>query len=275
MPMAYHETGRGRPIVFIHGNPTSSYLWRGVIPHLKGLGRCIAPDLMGMGDSAKIVPSGPNTYTFAEHRRYLDAFLELMGVEEDAVLVVHDWGGPLGFDWARCHPDAVAGIAYMETIVAPLESWEEWPEESRRLFRALRGEAGEELILGKNVFVERILPASVLDPLPDPVMAEYRRPFVKPGEDRRPTLTWPRQIPVAGDPADVAETVEACRSWLAAGDVPKLFVDAQPGFLSRLMRPVCTDWPNQERVTVRGIHFIQEDSPDAIGRALADWLQRI
>ncbi|GIU93226.1 MAG: haloalkane dehalogenase 3 [Acidimicrobiia bacterium] len=273
--MAYHESGKGRPIVFLHGNPTSSYLWRGVIPHVSSLGRCIAPDLIGMGDSAKLVPSGSNTYTFSDHRRYLDALLEVMGVTEDVVLVVHDWGGALGFDWARRHPRSVAGIAYMETIVAPLDSWDAWPEPSRGLFQALRTEAGEEIILAKNVFVERILPASVLDPLPPEVMEEYRRPFRRPGEDRRPTLTWPRQIPIGGDPPDVAETVARYRDWLSRSDVPKLFVDADPGFLSPLMRPVCEEWPNQEKVTVRGIHFIQEDSPDEIGRALADWLRRI
>ena len=273
--MAYVEEGRGDPIVFLHGNPTSSYLWRNVIPHLTSLGRCIAPDLIGMGDSEKLYPSGPATYRFVEHRIYLEALLEELDATDDVVLVGHDWGGALAFDWANRHRDAVKGLAYMETIVKPV-TWDDWPEAARGIFQAMRSEAGEEICLVKNVFVERILPASVLDPLPDEVMAEYRRPFAEPGESRRPTLTWPREIPIDGEPADVAEIVDAYATWLAGSDVPKLFVNAEPGtILVGAQREFCRSWPNQTEVTVRGLHFIQEDSPNEIGEAIADWYRNL
>src|SRR5437870_5526773 len=229
--MAYVEEGQGRPILFLHGNPTSSYLWRDVIPHLAPLGRCLAPDLIGMGDSDKLEPSGPDRYTFAEHRRFLDALLDELGVRGDVTFVVHDWGSALGFDWARRHPEAVRGIAYMEAIVSPV-TWADWPDVAQKIFQAMRSPAGEELVLEKNIFVERILPKSVLRPLPDEVMAEYRRPSAEPGEGRRPTLTWPRQIPIEGEPADVVALVEAYGAWLAENpELPKLFVNAEPGFI--------------------------------------------
>ena len=269
--MAYVEAGKGDPIVFLHGNPTSSYLWRNVIPHLESLGRCIAPDLIGMGDSEKLYPSGPGSYRFVDHRTYLEAFLEELGVVRDVVFVGHDWGGALAFDWANRHREAVKGLAYMETIVKPV-TWEDWPESARGIFQAMRSEAGEEICLVKNVFVERILPASVLDPLPEEVMAEYRRPFAEPGEGRRPTLTWPREIPIDGEPADVTEIVDAYATWLASSEVPKLFVNAEPGtILTGPQREFCRSWPQQTEVTVRGLHFIQEDSPDEIGEAIAAW----
>lgn len=265
--MAYVETGAGSPIVFLHGNPTSSYLWRHVIPEVVDLGRCIAPDLIGMGDSQKV-----GSYRFVDHRAYLDGLLETLGVDGDVTLVGHDWGGALGFDWANRHRDAVAGIAYMETIVTPV-GWDDWPEAARGIFGALRSEAGEVMILEKNVFVERILPASVLDPLPDDVLAEYRRPYLEPGESRRPTLTWPREIPIGADPDDVTEIVAAYGAWMSETDVPKLFVNADPGsILVGDQRELCRTWPNQTEVTVRGSHFIQEDSGAEIGRALAGWL---
>jgi haloalkane dehalogenase len=276
--MAYVEEGDGRPIVLLHGNPTSSFLWRGVIPALSGLGRCLAPDLIGMGDSDKLEPSGPDRYTFAEHSRFLDAWLEAVGVEAagETVLVVHDWGSALGFDWARRHPDAVAGIAYMEGIVCPL-TWADWPDNARNIFQAFRSPAGEEVVLDKNVFVERVLPASVLKPLAEDVMAEYRRPFAEPGEGRRPTLTWPRQIPVEGEPADVVAVVEAYGQWLAGDDSPpKLFVNAEPGFmLNGRARDFCRTWPNQAEVTVAGAHFVQEDSAAEIGAAVAEWISKL
>ncbi len=269
--MAYVEVGEGRPIVLQHGNPTSSYLWRSVIPELAAHGRCIAPDLIGMGDSDKI--AGP--YRFVDHRRYLDALLAALGVEDDVILVGHDWGGALLFDWANRHRSAVAGIAYMETIVTPLE-WSDWPETATGIFQAMRSDAGEEIVLEKNVFVERILPKSVLDPLSEEVMAEYRRPFAEPGEGRRPTLTWPRQIPIEGEPADVTEIVAAYAAWLAESSVPKLFIDADPGsILIGRQREVCRAWPAQETVTVRGSHFVQEDSGPPIGRAIASWLSAL
>lgn len=262
--MAYVELGEGRPIVFLHGNPTSSFLWRSIAPAVAHLGRCIVPDLIGMGDSA-----ASSSYRFVDHRRHLDALLEGLDVNEDVVLVVHDWGGGLGFDWANRHRDAVAGIAYMETIVCPVD-WDDWPEVARPIFKALRSDAGEQLILEKNLFVERILPASVLTPLAADVMAEYRRPFTDPGESRRPTLTWPRQIPIEGEPADVHAVVRDYSEWLAHSMVPKLFINAEPGsILTGRPRQVCRSWPNQVEVTVPGIHFIQEDSADLIAEHLA------
>jgi haloalkane dehalogenase len=271
--MAYVEVGAGRPIVLLHGNPTSSFLWRGVIPALSGLGRCLAPDLIGMGDSDKLEPSGPDRYTFAEHSRFLDGWFEAMGVSEDAVLVGHDWGSALGFDWARRHPGAVAGIAYMEGIVCPL-TWADWPDNARNIFQVFRSPAGEEVVLDKNIFVEGVLPGAVLKPLAEDVMAEYRRPFAEPGEGRRPTLTWPRQIPIEGEPAEVVEVVEAYGRWLAGDDSPpKLFVNAEPGaILTGRPREFCRTWPNQTEVTVPGAHFIQEDSAAEIGAAVAEWI---
>jgi haloalkane dehalogenase len=269
--MAYVEQGSGDPIVFLHGNPTSSFLWRNVIPEVAGKGRCIAPDLIGMGDSEK-VGTGPRSYRFIDHRTYLDAFLEVLGVNQNVTLVVHDWGGGLGFDWAHRHPNAIKGIAYMETIVMPV-TWDDWPEDARRIFQAMRTEAGEEIVLNKNVFVERILPASVLNPLDDEVMDEYRRPYRNQGEDRRPTLTWPREIPIDGEPAAVAEIVESYGQWLASSPVRKLFINADPGsILTGRQREFCRAWPNQTEITVPGIHFIQEDSGPEIGRAIADWM---
>lgn len=269
--MAYVESGSGDPIVLLHGNPTSSYLWRNVMPHLEGQGRLIAPDLIGMGDSDKLEPSGPERYTFVEHRRYLDALLEQLDVRENVTLVIHDWGSGLGFDWANRHREAIKGIAYMEAIVRPL-TWEQWPEAARGIFQAFRSPAGEDVVLEKNVFVERILPASILRDPSDEEMAEYIRPFATPGEGRRPTLTWPRQIPIENEPADVTEIVSAYGAWLAESPVPKLFINADPGsILIGEQREFCRSWPNQEEVTVKGLHFVQEDSPDEIGQAIARW----
>ncbi len=273
--MAYVEVGAGDPIVFLHGNPTSSYLWRNVIPHVVHLGRCIAPDLIGMGDSDKLPDSGAESYRFVEHRTYLDGLLEQLGVVSEVTLVIHDWGSALGFDWGNRHRDAVKGFAYMEAIVQPV-TWDAWPDAARRIFQAMRSEAGEEIVLDKNVFVERILPSSILRNLSDAEMDEYRRPFTEPGEARRPTLTWPREIPIEGEPADVAAIVSAYGDWLAASDAPKLFVNAEPGsILAGPQREFCRGWPNQTEVTVPGLHFIQEDSADAIGSAIADWYARI
>jgi len=274
--MAYVEVGSGDPIVFLHGNPTSSYLWRNVIPHLEGAGRCIAPDLIGQGDSEKLPESGPDRYRFVEHRSYVDELLATLGVRENVTFVVHDWGSALGFDWANRHRVAVRGIAYMEALVRPFASWDEWPEPARGLFQGFRSPAGEEMVLEKNVFVERVLPGSVLRGLGEAEMEVYRRPFGEPGEDRRPTLTWPRQIPIAGQPVDVTEIIQDYADWLSACEIPKLFVNADPGaILTGAVREFCRSWPNQTEVTVRGNHFIQEDSPDEIGRAVADWLAKL
>ena len=273
--MAYVDEGEGDPIVFLHGNPTSSYLWRDVMPHCEGLGRIVAPDLIGMGDSQKLRDSGPDRYTFGEHAGFLDALLEQIGVRERVTLVIHDWGSALGFHWANRHRDAVRGIVYMEAIVKPL-TWDEWPNAVTPVFQAFRSEKGEEMILEKNFFVENVLPASIARKLDDAEMAEYRRPFANPGEDRRPTLTWPRQIPIEGEPADVVKIVDDYGSWLSSSDVPKLFIDADPGAILRgTARDFCRSWPNQTEITVEGIHFVQEDSPDEIGRAVADFVQRL
>jgi len=269
--MAYVDTGSGDPIVFQHGNPTSSYLWRNIIPHLEDQGRCIAIDLIGMGDSEKLPNSGPDRYTFVEHRAYFDGALEALGVTENVTLVVHDWGSALGFDWANRHRDAVQGTAYMEAIVRPL-TWEQWPERATKIFQGFRSPAGEAMVLENNVFVDNVLPGSVIRDLSDAEMEVYRRPFREAGEDRRPTLTWPRQIPLDGEPADVVEIARSYADWLSTSNVPKLFINAEPGaILIGEQREFCRSWPNQTEVTVRGNHFLQEDSPDEIGRAIAEW----
>ena len=270
--MAYVDTGSGDPVVFLHGNPTSSYLWRNVIPHVEGIARCLAPDLIGMGESGK-APAG--SYRFRDHARYLDAWFDALGLSRDLTLVVHDWGSALGFDWAERHRASVRGVVYMESIVQPL-TWEQWPERARSIFQALRSPAGEEMVLQKNVFVERILPASVLRSLTEEEMAVYRRPYREPGESRRPTLTWPREIPIDGEPADVVATVARYARWLSESSVPKLFINADPGvILTGAQREFCRSWPNQDEITVEGSHFIQEDSPAVIGRAIAAFLSRI
>lgn len=269
--MAYVDVGSGDPIVFLHGNPTSSYLWRNVIPHVAGRGHCLAPDLIGMGDSGKN-PSG--SYHLVDHARYLDAWVETLGLTKQVTLVVHDWGSALGFYWAQRHPERVKALAYMEAIVRPL-TWEEWPEAASKMFRVFRSPDGEAVVLQKNVFIERILPASVLRGLTPEEMAVYRRPYLEPGESRRPTLTWPRQIPLAGEPADVVAIVESYSKWLSTSDVPKLFINADPGMiLVGAQRELCRTWPNQQEVTVKGLHFIQEDSPVEIGQAIAEFLTR-
>ena len=273
--MAYIEVGSGDPIVFLHGNPTSSYLWRNVIPHLATTGRCIAPDLIGMGDSEKLDDPGPDSYRFVEHRHYLDGLLEALGVDSNVTFVVHDWGSALGFDWANRHRDGVKGIAYMEAIVRPV-TWDDWPEPAVSLFQNFRSPAGETMVLEKNIFVENVLPASVIRDLTDAEKTEYGRPYLETGESRRPTLTWPREIPLEGEPADVTEIVQDYADWLSASDVPKLFVNADPGtILIGAQREFCRGWPNQTEVTVAGTHFIQEDSPDEIGAAIAEWRAKL
>lgn len=269
--MTYVEMGAGDPIVFLHGNPTSSYLWRNVMPHLKDMGRCIAPDLIGMGDSDKLEPSGPERYTFREHRRFLDAFLEAVGVEKNVTLVIHDWGSALGFDWANRNRNAVAGIAYMEAIVRPM-TWDEWNPSARRIFEGFRSAEGEKMILEKNLFIEAVLPGSILRKLTEEEMNVYRAPFREPGEDRRPTLSWPRQIPLDGEPAEMVEIAQSYADWMSANSIPKLFINADPGaILIGAQREFCRSWKNQTELTVKGNHFVQEDSPHEIGEAVAAW----
>lgn len=273
--MSYVEMGSGDPIIFQHGNPTSSYLWRNIMPHLEDQGRCIAIDLIGMGDSDKLEDSGPDRYTLLEHREYFDGALAALGVTNRVTLVIHDWGSALGFDWANRHRDSVLGIAYMEGIVKPV-SWDDWPEAARGVFQGFRSSAGEEMILEKNIFIERVLTGSVIRDLTDEEMEVYRRPFKNAGEDRRPTLTWPRQIPIDGSPAEVVALVQDYADWLAKSNIPKLFINADPGaILIGAQREFCRSWPNQQEVTVKGNHFLQEDSPDEIGQALALWRQGI
>jgi haloalkane dehalogenase len=271
--MAYHERGEGAPVLLLHGNPTSSYLWRDVIPELEGLGRLIAPDLIGMGDSAKLPDPGPDTYRFTTHRKYLAAFIDaVIGPKASILFVLHDWGSALGFDWANHHRNRIRGVAYMEGIVRPVASWDEWSPSATPIFQGFRSEKGEAMILERNMFVERVLPGSVLRKLTEAEMTEYRRPYPK-AEDRWPMLTWPRQIPIAGEPADVVEIAQAYSQWMAGNRIPKLFVNAEPGaILTGAPREFCRGWNNQTEVTVPGSHFIQEDSGPAIGRAVAGWI---
>lgn len=270
--MAYREVGVGDPIVFLHGNPTSSYLWRDILGPVARLGRCVAPDLVGMGASGKLADSGPGSYRYVEHRRYLDALLDQLGVTERVVLVGHDWGGVLAFDWARRHPDAVRGVAYLETLVSPV-SWAGENAPDPDLFKPLRSHTGERLVLEENVFVERILPAGTRRRLTPEEMDAYRAPYRPPGESRRPTLTWPREIPIDGTPADVTEIVAANATWMESTPLPKLFVNGDPGaLLTGPLRDQCRRWPHQTEVTVPGLHFLPEDSPAEIADALNRWL---
>jgi haloalkane dehalogenase len=273
--MAYVEAGAGDAVVFQHGNPTSSYLWRNVMPHCAGLGRLIACDLIGMGDSDKLENSGRARYTYAEQRDYLFALWDRLALGERVVLVLHDWGSALGFDWAFHNRARIAGLVYMEAIVTPL-TWADWPDNARRAFQGFRSDKGEQMILQDNMFVERVLPGSVIRPLREEEMAVYRAPFANAGEDRRPTLTWPRMIPIEGEPADVVTVVEDYSAWLATSDIPKLFINADPGsILVGRQRDVCRKWANQTEITAKGRHFIQEDSPDEIGAAIADFVRRV
>ncbi len=275
--MAYIERGVGHPIVFLHGNPTSSFLWRGILPHVEARGRrLIAPDLIGMGDSDKI-PAGaePDRYRFACHARYLDAFMDEVVGTDPVTLVLHDWGGALGFDWAYRHQQRIRAIAYMETFVAPL-TLEDLPESFHATLKAVRSPEGEVLVLNENMFIEKMLPGVTQRELSEDEMAEYRRPFMKPGDDRWPTLQWPREVPLSGEPADVHDRIDAYSEWLKTAPLPKLFIDAEPGvFVTGRIRSLASSFPNQGRVPVKGLHFVQEDSPSEIGEAISGWLERI
>ena len=272
--LAYIDSGEGDPIVFLHGNPTSSYLWRNVMPHLEGMGRLIAPDLIGMGDSDKLDNSGPGRYTFIEHAEFLYALLKELDLN-NVTLVIHDWGSALGFNWAALNPEKVKSIVYMEAITGPIESWDDWPEQARNIFQLFRSDAGEELILEKNFFVERVFAGDVgmHRALEKQELDAYIKPFEKEGESRRPTLTWPRQIPIEGEPAEVVEIVKNYAKFMSETQLPKLFINADPGsILIGKQREVARKWPNQKEVTVNGGHFIQEVSPDEIGESIKDFL---
>ena len=273
--MAYVDEGQGDVIIFQHGNPTSSYLWRNIMPHCEGLGRLIACDLIGMGDSEKLDHSGPDRYTYLEQRDYLFALWEQLGIGGNVIFVIHDWGSALGFDWANRNRDKVAGIAYMEAVVSPM-AWADFPDNARGIFQGFRSDAGEAMVLEKNIFVERVLPSAVIRDLTEAEMTIYRKPYLQPGEDRRPTLTWPRMIPIEGEPPEVCQVAEDYSAWLSTSDVPKLFINADPGsLLVGGQREFCRGWPNQTEITVKGSHFVQEDSPDEIGQAVAAFVKGI
>ncbi len=272
--MAYIDEGVGDPIVFLHGNPTSSYLWRNVMPYLEGRGRLIAIDMIGMGDSDKLDNTKDGNYSLAENSRYTFALLESLGVTENVTLVLHDWGSGVGFKWANEHQDAIKAIAFMEAIVTPFPTWDDFPKDLHGPIGTLRSEEGDKLVLEENFFIETLLPGVISRPLTDKEHNEYRRPFVQAGEDRRATLAGPRQLPIAGEPADTVAIVASYADYLANSvDVPKLFINAEPGaFLVGYARDFVRTWPNLDEVTVSGAHFIQEDSPHDIGKALASWL---
>ena len=272
--MTYVERGEGNPIIFQHGNPTSSYLWRNIIPHLENQGRCIAIDLIGMGDSDKLDDIGENTYSYHVHKQYFDACLKELGIKNNVIFVIHDWGSALGFNWSYENQSSVKGICYMEAIVRPI-TWNEWPEDGRSIFQGFRSEAGEDLVLKNNLFVERVLPGSIIRDLSEKEMDVYRRPFLKEIE-RRPTLDWPRQIPIDNEPEEVCKITEDYSSWMSVNEIPKLFINADPGaILIGEQREFCRKWKNQKEITVKGSHFIQEDSPHEIGDALSNWVQSI
>ena len=273
--IAYVESGSGDPIIFLHGNPTSSYLWRNITPHLESQGRCICIDLIGMGDSDKLDNPDENSYQFEEHYHYVNAAIESLTNGENITFVIHDWGSALGFNWCYHNPDSIKGIAYMEAIVKEM-TWEDWRDEAKGIFQGFRSDAGESLVLEKNYFVERVLPGSIIRRLSDEEIEEYRRPFLNPGEDRRPTLSWPREIPIEGQPANVCKIVNQYAEWMQTNDIPKLFINAEPGAITTgRIRDFCRSWKNQTEVTVKGIHFIQEDSPDDIGKAISTWYKNI
>ena len=272
--MTYVERGEGSPIIFQHGNPTSSYLWRNIIPHLEDWGRCIAIDLIGMGDSDKLDDEGENTYSYHVHKKYFNACLSELEIKNDITFVIHDWGSALGFDWAYENQNSIKGICYMEGIVKTI-SWEDWPKNGKSIFQGFRSDDGEDLILKKNLFIEAVLPGAVIRDLSETEMNVYRRPFLKEIE-RRPTLDWPRQIPIEHEPQEVYKIVEDYSSWMSINNIPKLFINADPGsILLGKQREFCRKWKNQEEITVKGSHFIQEDSPHDIGKAISSWYQKI
>ena len=273
--IAYVEEGSGDPIVLLHGNPTSSFLWRNVIPELVESGRVIVPDLIGQGDSEKLPASeGPERYSLEVAYSYVDGLLESIGANENVTLVIHDWGTGVGFLWAMRHPAAVKGVAYMEGIVKPV-SWSDWPESAVGIFKGFRSDKGEDLILNRNMFIEGVLPSSVIRPLSNTEMDAYRAPHLE-TDDRQPLLNWPRQIPIEGEPKDVVALVNEYGAFMAASEIPKLFINADPGsILVGAQREFCRSWPNQQEVTVKGLHFIQEDSPVEIGQAVANWLKAL
>ena len=272
--MTYVDKGEGDPIIFQHGNPASSYLWRNIIPYLENQGRCIAIDLIGMGDSDKLTDNGNNTYSYHIQKQYFDKCLEELEIKENITFVIHDWGSALGFNWAYEHQESVKGICYMEAIVKKI-SWEDWPKDAKSIFQGFRSDAGEDLILKKNLFIEGVLPNAIIRNLTETEMDIYRKPFLK-EIDRRPTLDWPRQIPINNEPEDVCKIVDDYSSWMSINEIPKLFINADPGsILTGKQREFCRKWKNQQELTVKGNHFIQEDSPNEIGEAISKWYRNL
>lgn len=272
--MTYVDKGEGDPIIFQHGNPASSYLWRNIIPYLENQGRCIAIDLIGMGDSDKLTDNGNNTYSYHIQKQYFDKCLEELEIKENITFVIHDWGSALGFNWAYEHQESVKGICYMEAIVKKI-SWEDWPKDAKSIFQGFRSDAGEDLILKKNLFIEGVLPNAIIRHLTETEMDIYRKPFLK-EIDRRPTLDWPRQIPINNEPEDVCKIVDDYSSWMSINEIPKLFINADPGsILTGKQREFCRKWKNQQELTVKGNHFIQEDSPNEIGEAISKWYRNL
>ena len=272
--MTYVDKGEGDPIIFQHGNPASSYLWRNIIPYLENQGRCIAIDLIGMGDSDKLTDNGNNTYSYNIQKQYFDKCLEELEIKENITFVIHDWGSALGFNWAYEHQESVKGICYMEAIVKKI-SWEDWPKDAKSIFQGFRSDAGEDLILKKNLFIEGVLPNAIIRHLTETEMDIYRKPFLK-EIDRRPTLDWPRQIPINNEPEDVCKIVDDYSSWMSINEIPKLFINADPGsILTGKQREFCRKWKNQQELTVKGNHFIQEDSPNEIGEAISKWYRNL
>ena len=273
--IAYHQQGSGEPIVFLHGNPTSSYLWRNITPYLHDQASCISMDLIGMGDSDKLDNPDTNSYRFEEHFYYVEKAIKALTNNEKITLVVHDWGSALGFHWSYKHPELIKGIAYMEAIVKEM-TWDDWDKNAKSIFQGFRSDAGEDLVLEKNYFIEKVLPGSIIRMLDADEMNEYRRPFLSSGEDRRPTLSWPREIPIEGEPGNVCQIVNEYAEWMKTNNIPKLFINAEPGAITTgKIRDFCRSWKNQTEVTVKGIHFIQEDSPDEIGKALSKWYKEL
>ena len=274
--MAYIDEGAGDAILFQHGQPTSSYVWRNVLPQLEGMGRLIACDFIGMGGSDKLDPSlGPSRYRLATYRNYLFDLWDQLDLGDRVVLVLDDWGAVLGFDWARHNSHRVQGIVHMEAIAAPLD-WSDLPDYAHPLFKALRSPEGERMVLEENIFVEKILPQAILRQFTEDELNVYRQPFRNAGEDRRAMLSWPRSLPIGGVPTDVNQVVSKNESWLAQSDLPKLFINGEPGTLARgRLREIIRRWPNQTEVTVKGRKLLQEDSPDEIGAAIANFVQRL
>lgn len=273
--MAYIDSGEGQSIVFLHGNPASSFLWRNITPFVSDLGRIIVPDLIGMGDSEKLEGIDNPDYQYHGQYKYLSTLLDSLDLGDEINLVIHDWGSAMGFQYARENSDRIKSITFMEAIVMPL-SWDQWPENARNIFQLMRSEAGEEIVLEKNVFVERILLNDSANGFTDEERNEYIRPFKNPGEDRRPTLTWPRQIPIDGSPQAVIDEVTKNGEFHKDSKIPKLFINADPGsILIGEQRDFVRSWTNLRELTVKGNHFIQEHSPKEIGEALKNFLTSI